>query len=125
MNLIINICHLFFPAVTASNVCIVYSQTPFISEPLNLTCITFFDQSVDTQVHVTHDWITPLGVLITERCNAVTRSYQQYRSTLSFSSLQSNDSGIYICNSTVNDSLSEYVTSDTMSTWTLLDASNE
>ena len=115
----------FFPAVTASNVSIVQSQTAFLSEPLDLTCITFFDQSVNAPVHVTHDWTTPSGVVITERGSAITGSYQQYRSTLSFSSLQSNDSGIYICVSTVNDSLSEYVTSDTVSTWTTLNTSND
>ena len=116
----------FSLAVTASNVSIVQSQTAFLSEQVELTCITtFFDPFVDTPVYVTHDWTTPSGVVITERGSAITGSYQQYRSTLSFSSLQSSDSGTYICASTVNDSLSEYVTSDTMSTWTSLNTSND
>ena len=116
----------FFSAVTARDVSIVHSQTAFLSEPLDLTCITFFDQSVDTPVYVTHEWTTPSGVVITERGNAVTGSYQQYRSTLSFSSLQSNDSGIYICTSTVNDSLSEFVTTNiTLSSSTFFVTGNE
>ena len=120
MNLIINI---FFPAVTASNVSIVQSQTAFLSEQVELTCITtFFDKFVDTPVYVTHDWTTPSGVVITKRGSAVTGSYQQYRSTLNFSSLQSSDSGTYICTSTMNDS---FVTSDTMSAWALLNTSKE
>ena len=95
----------FFPAVSTTSVDVVRSlstQTIYIPEQLDLTCITLLSPHVDTPVTVTHNWEGPLGVVTGDSDSNITistvaGSNLQYNSTLSFNSLRLSDSGIYTC----------------------------
>ena len=78
------------------------TQTIYIPEQLDLTCITCICPYVDTPVTVTHHWEGPLGVVTEDSdsnitISTVTGSNLKYNSTLSFNSLRLSDSGIYTC----------------------------
>ena len=79
----------------------------FTGQPLTLTCWTHIDDSVDTPVAVTHNWIGPGGNIRTDSRKTVTgviRSNMSCYSQLIFSYLRSSDSGSYHCQSTLHAS---------------------
>ena len=111
---------IFFPAVATTSVNIVRTpstQTAFLSERLDLTCITVLSPYVDTPVQVTHYWEGPSGVVTRGNgiiISKVTGFNLRYSSTLTFSSLRLSDSGIYTCTSTVKATDSLSVTSSSI-----------
>ena len=79
--------------------------TLYISDPLNLTCVTMVNQAVDVPVVVTHQWIGPGGVVSSSNgvsVIGVTGSGHTYTSMVMFNSLLSSHSGTYTCSSTVS-----------------------
>ena len=104
------------------------ADTLFASNELNITCVTSVNQAVDTPVQVTHQWDGPGGVVSTNSLvsvSSVTRSGQDYSSTVFFSSLVSSHSGTYTCSSTVNTTEALVIASAAETASTSFNASKE
>ena len=85
---------------------------------LTLTCIIQLDGAIDTGVDVTVLWTGPLGNISPD--NLIMISDTVYESTVTFSSLETSDSGGYTCTATVGpDPSSEFITESGEGTDTL------
>jgi len=80
----------------------------FTGQSLTLTCWTHINDSVDTPVVTTHEWIGPGGNLRSDSRKTVTGVMRSrgmyYYSQLIFNSLLTSDSGSYRCQSTLHSS---------------------
>lgn len=100
----------------------------FTTDSLDLLCLSNVDLAVDIPVQVDIKWLGPSTNVISNdsRISVVDTegAMLEYDSRLSFSSLQSSDSGIYTCTSTaVPMQSSRYIiNSNSGSTVTLVDA---
>ena len=77
---------------------------------LTLTCTIQLDGAIDTGVDVTVLWTGPPGNISSDNPTATMDSGTVYESTVTFSSLETSDSGDYTCTATVSpDPSSEFV----------------
>ena len=88
---------------------------PFIVEdhPLNLTCSIELSDAVDIAVTVNTVWSGPSGTQFTTTTSVATRmTATTYTSTATISSVETSDSGEYICTATVSSTSPFLIDSD-------------
>ena len=74
-----------------------------------LTCIVTVDDSVDTNIIISSQWILPTDMIHHTISESVSKLNPQH--SLTFTPLRSNDSGIYRCNTTISSEVgAEYIT---------------
>ena len=88
-------------SVPAPSVVITETATPFNGTEFSLSCTVTVDQSVDTSVNISTDWLLPhytsaISSNMTERISEL-----QQLHNLTFRPLHRNDIGFYSCNATV------------------------
>ena len=90
------------------------------SDNLTLICTIQLDEAIDTGVDVTVVWNGPAGNISPDNPTPTMVSDTVYESTVTFSSLETSDSGGYTCTATVSpDPSSEFITESGEGTDTL------
>ena len=90
--------HSLSPAVTAPSVVIEEVGMPFNGSQYILSCNVTVDDSVDTDITISSQWLLPPG----DVSNITVTEGQQHNPQLIFRPLRSQDGGNYTCTTTIS-----------------------